>query len=977
MHLTHKRILPFLLLFLLLAGSIRVANSVNTQYSEKIDVYIAGNHALWSLTFSGINVTKQISEIENVQGINSYNLTAIDTSNWLSDYQIYGPNGYNIINLPYIPVSGIFLTVNSSSSVQADLFAQNISKYFYTQFVKINSSNNIYSFFAPVSFSEVLKNIILKLYPTKAGGFSSLISLSSLINQGNVIILLSAVRNQYSFAHSLTVSSITNSVLTPTGSINLLTVIGSSSKFIQPSNKSAMTSITIKVLDGLLYSPDNATVINDQEKMESSYFLNLKPSERIYKVNVTISQQLPSILVKRLLDTGSLLENKLLSVTLSFTNVSNVTVYNVTVRDNWWKTYSFFKISSGDSELRLDNLTSGMTTSRTYVLNYTGSKPMTLVIPPAKVDFFFKLGNKEFNDETYSNGATLSLNSSGPGLYAYLSEQSSQIQAGSEARLTLNVFNVGSGPANNVSVYGQSVQTIPQAGGSWSVVIPTRKGITISSFSQNLNITYYTPEGNKVVFETNTLTINQMHNAMEIPFAQVTINGTFSQAKGVYNVTVTISVSNKGNANISSFYASTSLPSAFSCGKTSPQNLTCTKGNIALRYSSIPPFKTLQSQMSFLLNSSGNLILYPLRYSFFSTDLRWVGISNVLELPTGLKVVKTVSPSLLFKGMKALSSIFVYNHGQGSYYNVTVSSSADNFDQIVSGNNTAKLLELRQGSNISLSYNLAIISGNIGNNTMSPVSVNLFFGGRMFSLSLATGSIQILKEPFLNVKVVPSMPKEGSEFFLLLNITNPSVVTVQNVYLSFRLPEGLNVVKLSNAEIVSRNITIAIPSLGPKQSYISNVSLVSSPNVSVDIEKSSFTFSYDNQNIRATLPSTGFVVLEDVTTRYILPSLLALLAILVSSFYLRFRISKKSNLVIPSSFNKLLKPRLSFVIRHLNRWVLEAVSREAYQASFYLSVYRYLRSPYCIYHYTSAIKCIYNMKLNVYSNWYISKVLPF
>lgn len=885
-------------MILFLVSSLPIAYSTKQNgYSEKIELYVVGNHALWSVTFGGINVTSAVKGFEQIQGINSYNITAINTENWVSDFQLFGPYGYNLLGIPYVPVSGIFLAVNASGRGAADQLASQMGSYFYTYFAPINSSGSIFLYFAPISFSDIMPTTLLRLLPSKLGGFASLLSSSTFLTQSSPTIRLEALNKDGSYLYSLTLSSISNSVLSSSNSINLLSVIGSSRNFIMSSNFSSSSTIRISVLDGIISSKDNATVSNNIKDMKGYYILDLKSSEKLYRVNVTVTQQQPSLIVKRSIDNGSPEKNKPLSVTLTFSNISNKTIYNVTLDDSWYKAYGFFKLQSGDSSIRIDNITAGQTTSRTYVLNYTGGNTMTITVPPETAFYTYKVGSSNFNGTSYVNGATLSPGLTEPSLYAFLSVDSGSLKAGGSVKATLDVFNVGSSPALNVSAAGQSIQTIPQGGGRWTSTFQINsESLTQLEITKQLNITYYTPEGKKQQFQTNSINLSVDHNSVKFPFAQVTYDGTLLQRGNSLNLTLNIKVSNKGLVNITSFLLSGKLPSILGCGKVYGANLTCRDSTLAASYSAIRPGQTEKASISYLLNSSENVILKPLNYSFSSASKYFSGQTNMVGFPSGFSVSKYISPSMLFNGMNANVTVSLLNSGPGVYSNISLRTSQDSFDTVVSNSTSYSANRLAAGDRLSFSYLVKVTQAGKGTKQLSPVSMSMIFAGRKFSFSLQNGTAEILPSPVVSFRTVPTQPVELKNFFLIINVTNPSRVTVSNLTFSMKIPRNIQVTRIiSGGGVVNLNgsLKIVIPSMGPGQSNIYNITLTSSSGTVIDFSGSTFTFSYRNQLLYGTLPAQGIIINENTLSRYLLPSFLALIAVLAATFYIRYRLVRR------------------------------------------------------------------------------------
>jgi hypothetical protein len=108
-------------------------------YTEKLNVFVAGSDALWYFTFGGINGSAKLSAFESSPGLQGYNITAINTSGWKSDFQIFGSRGYNLLPVPFVPPQGVFLTLNSDSFSDASAAANALGPYLLTSFTSLSN----------------------------------------------------------------------------------------------------------------------------------------------------------------------------------------------------------------------------------------------------------------------------------------------------------------------------------------------------------------------------------------------------------------------------------------------------------------------------------------------------------------------------------------------------------------------------------------------------------------------------------------------------------------------------------------------------------------------------------------------------------------------------------------------------------------------------------------------------------------------
>ena len=89
----HAKLAALLLLFsMIIAGLPAVQpTSASTPFTETFTGYVSGSNALWWLSFNGINATSSLAAAEASPGLLWYNLSAIRTTTWVQDFQLFGP----------------------------------------------------------------------------------------------------------------------------------------------------------------------------------------------------------------------------------------------------------------------------------------------------------------------------------------------------------------------------------------------------------------------------------------------------------------------------------------------------------------------------------------------------------------------------------------------------------------------------------------------------------------------------------------------------------------------------------------------------------------------------------------------------------------------------------------------------------------------------------------------------------------------
>ncbi len=128
--------------------------------------------------------------------------------------------------------------------------------------------------------------------------------------------------------------------------------------------------------------------------------------------------------------------------------------------------------------------------------------------------------------------------------------------------------------------------------------------------------------------------------------------------------------------------------------------------------------------------------------------------------------------------------------------------------------------------------------------------------------------------------------EEGHDIVITETISNPSNVTVTNVNYLLKLPADLTL--LSGGQ---PNFTV--DSLGPGQSTTNNFQVITNQPDVYNINQTSLTFQYQGTTLKGIAGSLSLNLGDDLTTRYAIPILIAIVIALASIFYVR-RLTRKS-----------------------------------------------------------------------------------
>ena len=763
-----------LMLLAALPAALPVQRSwASSTYSEKLNILIAGSSAYWYFTFTGVNGSSKLTQFESSPGLSWYNVTAIKTTTWTSDFQIFGPEGYNLLPVPFTPSQGLFLTLGSDSYSDALAAVGNLDAYLMSSFVSLSNGSGSYEFYSPVSFTSIMPSTLLKLVPSSMGGFEAVISTSNFTSTLSPFVILEGTKSSSGFSHSLVVGSISKQALDSENRPYLLSYFGTSATSLTAANQSSSSTIQVRVLDGVLSSTDNATVANDMAHFTGSYTLTVAAAKKVFRINATVLQQPLQLLAVRSVDVlaGVLKKNENMSVTISLTNLSNNTAMTqVAFADNWWNA-SLFRLVSGISTLSLANISASSSITPTYVLQYIGNMTGRVTIPTEPVQFTYTIGGSTFKGQSWLNPITISLLEDDPVVYAYVTPTGGIAKSvGANQSLSLVVKNVGNLPALSVVVDGQPQTGALLPGGTTTVKLSqTANGLLGTNVTKTYLVTYADENGHSFNATTNLLPLEFSHSGMKLGFATVVVGANLaplSAGSTAINLTLSFTVTNVGSANISRFIAHVPIPPGLGCGVINGTGISCTSDILSLSYASLAAQASEKTSMKVNVTDPANYFIPRLSFQGTTAGINFTGDSNAFAVPTGYVLTKQFSPSLLFSGVDSTVILSAVNKGPFYIYNASINSAVDKFDRLSPlAEPSATSSSIAPGGNLSRSY-VVTASAVYGNRSSYPIASSIFFGGTKFSLEGLGPYVAVYQPLNVTITTTPSVPTEGKDFNL-------------------------------------------------------------------------------------------------------------------------------------------------------------------------------------------------------------------
>ncbi len=429
----------------------------------------------------------------------------------------------------------------------------------------------------------------------------------------------------------------------------------------------------------MILSSDKATISNDASNLSGTYTLSPAAGAAV-KVNATIVSQSPTAIAYRLFDRGTLTTNQSLAVTIVLKDTAQSgSIQNVTVNDNWWKSYpSVFQFESGNYNFTAPIISAGQNVTYSYALKVVSSSDTQVTVPSATVRFAYVLSSTSYSSEAFLNQAVLQVNSVGPALSIVArSTISSGAPLGTVGNYTITLTNAGNSPALNLKVGSRSITNLAQ-GSSQTLNIP----VSLSNLLQrNFTKTFWVQFTNAAQ-QTQNITSNSVsvllsHSQMVLPFIQLSTNDTLTSSSISSRVlNVTYSFANKGTGTSGAVTGTQVFPAGISCKVVKGGNSTCAAGTYTM---GVPVLTTTNTQVNELELSytQNNFIIPPVTIATSYEGVTLHTFGGAYVIPAGIVLTKSFSLNAGFPGMTTSVSVGVSNVGSNPVSNATVSSSED------------------------------------------------------------------------------------------------------------------------------------------------------------------------------------------------------------------------------------------------------------------------------------------------------------
>jgi len=860
-------------------------------YSEKLVIYTAGSNDYWLVSLSPVKTSRPgIVAAESVAGVSAYELTAIQGATSLAGSPLFWQEGYNVVGLPFIPYSGVFLNVTATSQSAATSAALDFQSTLGVNFQQLSSSGDNYTFYSSANFNTAGETVFSSV-PSSNLGLAAIATESTLATYPTPTAVLTGVRSGSSFNHTVMFGSTETGAVGTNGSLLLEAALSLRNDSFVSSPNATSTQMVVHSLDGLIRSSDPATVKNDVANFSATYSITLPAGTRI-RPNLTLLQNPPVLTATRTVTGGSATSGGLVSLTLNFANTAtNGTLHNIAVNDSWWTAYpSLFSLSAGNSSFTIPSVAAGTNVSRAYVLKVIASASEDLIVPAVKASYSYGVGNFTVNASTQTNELEVRTNDPGPAIEA---QAGASIHSGSAlgkpGNYVVTVTNTGDDPALNLKVMNFTNPTLTP-GGVWKVntSIPLTS-IVNRNLTQTFTVGWTAPDGSAGTLVSNPATIIYSHTSPLLPLMEFKLTATISsQALALGSVNATYALTNKGSTSADSVSVSQPLPPGMACKSVLNGNATCGSSGFSIAASSVAALANVSGTVV-LTFSKQNYLPQAANVTTTLGGLTLHTLGSVLPIAAGVGVTKDFFPTAVFEGQNDNVTVLATNQGSLPVYNLTLSASPDSFDKAVSGTLNANYGALNPSGSQSLNYTVKMTSP--GNHTSSSTSISYVFGGVSTQYIVSSGTVLVFK-PVQAATSMKSVPTEGHDFSLAISVQNPSPVNVTNVSLSIPLPQGLSIVNYpAGFQVHGQTATLTLPSLAAGANSSTSIILKGGFDGSFNVGTATLTFEYLGNTLTGVVSTPAVVVGVDALLRYELPIGVAVILTLAVAVYMHRKLA--------------------------------------------------------------------------------------
>ncbi len=861
--------------------------SVQSRYSEDISVTFIGSSAYWAITMKGSNSTTitGLPDVEkSASGVSSYSLSYMESSRWSADFELFSNSGYNLLGFDTIPSSGIFLKVNADNADSAAKFADSVGRLFQVQFTSFSAAGNLYTFYAQMD--PFLTQKLFTAVPVVEGGAARLVDINIFYSQGVPIFKFAGEKTGGSFTHTVVIAGLRQNAVPLTNEFKLSGLLSKVSS-VNASLTAASSTVSIRAIGGFITYADKGAVTNFLEN-RSSRVINTVDATKPYETTVDLALGFPTVVATRTIDKASLNQGDVATVVVRVRNAAptgSTPVGNITVNDDWWRRIPALQLVDGESSRNLGHLAAGSEFTLVYRLRLTSADKGEALAPATTIAYSYPVQGTRVNETVKLNPVQLVLNDIRSALSVEASVATASYPILSSIPVNLTIRNVGNGHAANLEVAGNTRQSL-LLGETWRLTVNLSRTSITSLKTSGVWTVSYAEGGQQKQATSNTITVYYNLTGSALPSFEVTRNAENTVKGGATTVNDTVTITNTGTIPLEKISLKGALTSGFSLisGNYTRQGdtLSAETNNLA------KDGEVNYGYTASVSNPDENYVIQPAQVVVEASGLRISRLTSAAVIPLGVKITKTVTPSISFAGGNVTVDAKLVNKGSVPIFDITFITSEDTFMNITSGQTTFTKEVLNKDEILGGTNRAILISDGQFNTTEAGTRFTI--AGQTITQFSNTTTVTVYKPLSTELKFNPQSPIEREEFIATLVVKNPSAATVKGVNVNVNLPSGI--------KIISGSLQVSSEDIGPNATVTKTATLISDNPFSTTIPQPTISFTYGAETFKGASAPVTMLIRDNSTVRYGIPLAVAALITLATVIIARRAVAPKTAKIV-------------------------------------------------------------------------------
>lgn len=775
------------------------------QYSERIDIYFAGDSGLWVINLTGGNITLPNVDFSShpYDQVEKLELILFHKKGWFQSFNLFRQGLLYDTHLPDFMEDSAQLTVHfdealspEAASQAAEQISGVISDNFYLALTDMRRiSKNAFEFVSPIS-PDIHFERVWSTLPTSLGGFSLSTSHGELLGEEASYISLRFSREGNKHVGSMVIGVLETNILSEE-QFELFKVIPGLTK-VKTSPHSSSSVIALHARNAFINRmPEDIEARYDPVEGVMLMERVLEANETIPNLKVAYTYSHPLLSAKRELNASSIVQGQALNVVLEVTNLGETVAKNVTLLEAEWWDPEEFEFTGGNLTAEFPELHGGQVKSVSYTLRllYRG-EPKSLDVPPFEVNYSSGAAEGLPTYSCHSNSYILWLGEiSAPALAVRIFDFSDVSPSmGDVLTYFVGFTNEGAAPAERVEIEDKIIGTL-EPGGSQSILMklrPSNDADNKQTLHSSVNFLF---NDKRYMVESPRLNVYFRPTSSLSP--TVNIDHEVSLDRGGeenLNLTVGITVSNIGRGLIDRISLSNRLPEG---AKYLGGNVSYDPGTHKVDASStdLREGESLYYEFGVLIKS-GEVVVFPealLRCS--KAGLSTYFKSRVNSYVDSLRLTRLTEVNETILGVNASLSLRLENLGGFPVYELSISQPQPTPGKV---ENLTKPYVQRFDPHQTLNIPYSYVPSESGIQAFIPVAVaSGIVAGKRHNVSVPAAALLKVYRGLEVEVLAPASVEEGDAFKLRVTLTSDIAEEISNIRVSYKLPEVVEVLSKS------------------------------------------------------------------------------------------------------------------------------------------------------------------------------------